>query len=214
MHQWEPFFTAMGEDIGGAPPPPNNGLEIGYRSFSFNDKALGHGEPVRVREGEKLLFHLLNASATETVNVACAGHSFEVVALDGNPVPNPQTVSVVQVGPAERVDAIIAMNTPGVWIMGTTDEDDRKHGFGVVVEYANRKGTPQWRPPLHLHRHSFELTKLDGKGTAGILKDVVMVDPYKSVEVDFRADNPGDTLFHCHQQLHMDFGFMTLMKYK
>ena len=49
--------------------------------------------------------------------------------------------------------------------------------------------------------------------TAGILKDVVMVDPYKSVEVDFVADNPGDTLLHCHQQLHMDFGFMNLLKY-
>jgi FtsP/CotA-like multicopper oxidase with cupredoxin domain len=27
------------------------------------------------------------------------------------------------------------------------------------------------------------------------------------------ADNPGDTLFHCHQQLHMDFGFMALIRY-
>ncbi|MGC2828034.1 MAG: multicopper oxidase domain-containing protein, partial [Candidatus Acidiferrum sp.] len=31
--------------------------------------------------------------------------------------------------------------------------------------------------------------------------------------VDFVADNPGLTLFHCHQQLHMDFGFMTLFDY-
>ncbi len=29
----------------------------------------------------------------------------------------------------------------------------------------------------------------------------------------FSADNPGMTLFHCHQQLHMDFGFMTLFDY-
>ena len=34
-----------------------------------------------------------------------------------------------------------------------------------------------------------------------------------SVAVDFVADNPGDTLLHCHQTLHMDFGFMQLMKY-
>ena len=289
MHQWEPYFTAMGEDIGGAPPPPNNGMEIGYRSFSFNDKALGHGEPVRVTEGQRMLFHLLNASATETVNVALGGHRFQVAALDGNPVPTPQTVSVLQVGPAERVDAIVTMNAPGVWIMGTTDEDDRKHGFGIVIEYAHQTGAPKWAPvketawdytvfgktpegatapdkqfdllfkkipgghggfnrwtingksfprtdplmveagkryrlvfnnqsddahPLHLHRHSFELTKVDGKATAGVMKDVVMVDPYKVVEVDFTADNPGDTLFHCHQQLHMDFGFMTLVKYQ
>ena len=32
-------------------------------------------------------------------------------------------------------------------------------------------------------------------------------------EIDFVADNPGLTLFHCHQQLHMDFGFMTLFDY-
>ena len=31
-------------------------------------------------------------------------------------------------------------------------------------------------------------------------------------EVDFVADNPGPTLFHCHQ-LHMDFGFMALFNY-
>ncbi len=67
--------------------------------------------------------------------------------------------------------------------------------------------------PVHLHRHSFELTKFAGKPTAGVMKDVVMVGGYQEVEVDFTADNPGLTLFHCHQQLHMDFGFMTLFDY-
>ncbi|WP_210253613.1 multicopper oxidase domain-containing protein [Methylocella tundrae] len=27
------------------------------------------------------------------------------------------------------------------------------------------------------------------------------------------AGTPGPALFHCHQQLHMDFGFMALFKY-
>jgi FtsP/CotA-like multicopper oxidase with cupredoxin domain len=67
--------------------------------------------------------------------------------------------------------------------------------------------------PIHLHRHSFELTSLAGKPTAGILKDVLMLGGYQQAEVDFVADNPGLTLFHCHQQLHMDFGFMTLFQY-
>ena len=40
-----------------------------------------------------------------------------------------------------------------------------------------------------------------------------MVGGYQEVEVDFIADNPGLTLFHCHRQLHMDFGFMTLFDY-
>jgi FtsP/CotA-like multicopper oxidase with cupredoxin domain len=67
--------------------------------------------------------------------------------------------------------------------------------------------------PLHLHRHSFELTHIHGKPTAGIIKDVVMLGGYQECAFDFTADNPGDTLFHCHQQLHMDYGFMALFRY-
>jgi FtsP/CotA-like multicopper oxidase with cupredoxin domain len=67
--------------------------------------------------------------------------------------------------------------------------------------------------PVHLHRHSFELSRIAGKTTAGVIKDVVMLGGYQEIEVDFVADNPGLTLFHCHQQLHMDFGFMALFDY-
>jgi FtsP/CotA-like multicopper oxidase with cupredoxin domain len=67
--------------------------------------------------------------------------------------------------------------------------------------------------PIHLHRHSFELTRIAGQPTSGVMKDVVMVGGYQEVEVDFVANNPGPTLFHCHQQLHMDYGFMTLFNY-
>jgi FtsP/CotA-like multicopper oxidase with cupredoxin domain len=67
--------------------------------------------------------------------------------------------------------------------------------------------------PIHLHRHVFELTNVMGKATAGVMKDVVMLGGYQEVSFDFVANNPGMTLFHCHQQLHMDFGFMTLFDY-
>jgi FtsP/CotA-like multicopper oxidase with cupredoxin domain len=67
--------------------------------------------------------------------------------------------------------------------------------------------------PIHLHRHTFELTRVAGRPTAGVLKDVVMLGGYQEIEADFTADNPGLTLFHCHQQLHMDFGFMALFDY-
>jgi len=67
--------------------------------------------------------------------------------------------------------------------------------------------------PVHLHRHSFELTNLAGTPTGGVIKDIVMLGGYQQLEIDFVANNPGLTLFHCHQQLHMDFGFMTLFDY-
>jgi FtsP/CotA-like multicopper oxidase with cupredoxin domain len=270
-----------------------HGYEVGYGSFTINGKMLGHGEPVRVKRGERVLFHVLNGSATEIRSLALPGHTFRVVALDGNPVPNPANVPVLWLGTAERISAIVEMDHPGVWIMGDTSDDDRHHGMGIVVEYAGFKGKGQWVAspafkwnyarfssheliasaidetidmlfakdnaaeegfnrwtingvafpmmsevapaifhltkgkryrlrmrngsddihPIHLHRHSFELTKLGGQQTSGIMKDVVMVGGYQEVEVQFLADNPGLTLFHCHQQLHMDFGFMTLFDY-
>ena len=67
--------------------------------------------------------------------------------------------------------------------------------------------------PLHLHRHTFELKSVAGVATSGVRKDVVVVQPMSRTEVDFVADNPGPTLFHCHQQMHMDYGFMMLMTY-
>ncbi len=267
------------------------GYEVGYDVFGINGKMLGHGEPIRVKQGERVLFHVLNASAGEIRSLALPGHVFKIVALDGNPVPTQAEVPVLWLGTAERISAIVAMNHPGVLVMGDLDDDDRGHGMGIVVEYAGAKGKPQWtkpRPyrwdytlfgkpgaepaaadetiemlivkqngadngfnrwtlngkafsmatmtpkytirqgrryrlkfrnasddihPLHLHRHSFELVRVGGKPTAGVIKDVVMLGGFQEVEFDFVADDPGLTLFHCHQQLHMDFGFMTLFDY-
>lgn len=270
-----------------------HGFEVGYASFTINGRMLGHGEPIRVKTGERVLFHVLNGSATEIRSLALPGHTFEVVALDGNPVPNPARVPVLWLGTAERISAIVEMNRPGVWILGDLDDDDRRHGMGVVVEYAQHAGKPVWlapppfrwnyagfaKPgaqpvppdeifemliekinaaeegfnrwtingvsypmdsapapaafhlheskryrihlrnasddihPIHLHRHSFEISNLGGKPLAGVLKDVAMLGGYQELSIDFVADNPGLTLFHCHQQLHMDFGFMTLFDY-
>ena len=66
--------------------------------------------------------------------------------------------------------------------------------------------------PIHLHRHRFELTKIAGLPTRGVMKDVVMVGSYQQTEVDFTADSLGLSLFHCHVQTHMDYGFMALFE--
>ena len=33
---------------------------------------------------------------------------------------------------------------------------------------------------------------------------------FQEMEMDFSADSPGLSLFHCQMQLHMDYGFMAL----
>jgi FtsP/CotA-like multicopper oxidase with cupredoxin domain len=250
---------------------------------------LGHGEPIRVRAGERVLLHIVNGSATEIRSLALPGHTFTVVALDGNPVPHPVAVPVLWLGTAERISAIVEMTHPGVWILGDLADDDRTRGMGIVVEYAGYGGKPQWiKPPpfqwdyrrfaspdapppatpdetleltfakrnaalhgfnqwtvngqpfdmqamqpafrlqygkryrlrmhnasddihpMHLHRHSFEITRIAGRPVAGVMKDVAMLGGYQSMDVDFTADQRGLSLLHCHMQLHMDFGFMAL----
>ena len=281
----------MGKAADAEKPQKYKGFEVGYDLFSVNGRMLGQGEPIRVKQGERVLFHVLNAGATEIRSLALPGHVFRVVALDGNPVPTQADVPVLWLGTAERISALVEMKHPGVWVMGDLEDDDRRHGMGIVVEYAGQKGKPHWvepkpfrwdysrfgktnappaspdetiemtivkhnavlngfnqwtlngeafsmdtmKPmytvyngrryrlkfrnasddihPLHLHRHSFELARIGGKPTAGVIKDVVMLGGFQELEFDFVADNPGLTLFHCHQQLHMDFGFMALFNY-
>jgi FtsP/CotA-like multicopper oxidase with cupredoxin domain len=280
LHGWDPFMSTMGEGEGG--------MEVAYKRFSINDRALGSGQPLRVKEGQRVMLRMVNANATLPHRLALPGHKFRVVALDGNRVPSPREVDVLEMGPAERIDAIVTMNRPGVWILGDPDDRVRDTGLGVVVEYAGRTGEPLWSKPegsawdytqfsaddkstapdaepvplifkqkfagnrwvdhwtingkefpktdpirvetgrryrlvfdnqsdeshpVHLHRHSFELIKFAGAPMRGVMKDVVVLPPRKQVEADFIADNPGPTLFHCHQQMHMDYGFMTMVEY-
>ena len=61
--------------------------------------------------------------------------------------PHPQPVEVLELGTAERIDAVVEMKNPGVWILGTPMDDDRKNGMGIVIEYADKSGQPRWIKP-------------------------------------------------------------------
>jgi FtsP/CotA-like multicopper oxidase with cupredoxin domain len=98
------------------------GFEVSYDLFSINGWMLGQGEPIRVKQGERILFHVVNASATEIRSLALPGHAFRIVALDGNPVPTPAEAPVLWLGTAERVSALVEMNRPEStcrWQFGT-----------------------------------------------------------------------------------------------
>lgn len=136
---WDPVALHRGA--------PNNDWTVDYKVYSLGEHALGHGEPLRVKQGQKVLFRFLNASATRSMTLALPGHKFQVLALDGNPVPTPATVDVLTVAVAERVDAVVEMNQPGVWILGAPRDEDRAKGMGIVVEYAGQTGAPQWKAP-------------------------------------------------------------------
>jgi FtsP/CotA-like multicopper oxidase with cupredoxin domain len=67
--------------------------------------------------------------------------------------------------------------------------------------------------PVHLHRHTFEVTKIGKTATSGLMKDTLSLPRFTTAEVDFVADHPGATFFHCHHQDHMDEGFAGLIVY-
>src|SRR5947209_11980624 len=113
----------------------------------MNAHMLGAGEPIRVKRGQRVLMRLLNASATENVVLALPGHTFKIVAMDGNPVPNPRSAEVISLAVAERIDAIVEMNSPGVWILGSTLLKERQMVLGMVIEYAGEKCAPVWKDP-------------------------------------------------------------------
>ena len=159
LRDWEPYFTTQymdTDDMDPAGPMPEKpavldtrppGLEVATDIYSINDKSLGSGDPIRVRMGQRVMFHFLNASAIENRHIALPGHKFNVEALDGNPVARPAAVDVLMLGPGERIDAWVAMNQPGVWVLGAPEDRVRDGGLGIVIEYANQRRSPQWSPP-------------------------------------------------------------------
>ena len=294
------FFLALHDWSGYLLANEDGAMNPSYAVATINGKAMGFGEPLRVKMGQRILLHVLNSSPTEVHWIALAGHAFRVVALDGNPVPTPRTIPMLRLAPAERISAIVEMHNPGVWVLGEVRKHVQALGMAVAVEYEERRGPARWEQPsdliwsyeqfaaaqpanaspappivvplvfesrfrghgamegwtingesypkakvaplirgrryrlqlinksmddhpLHLHRHSFELRTLGAPLTAargaapneigGILKDVLLLDAQTRAEVEFTADNPGASLFHCHQQNHMDRGFMMLFEY-
>jgi FtsP/CotA-like multicopper oxidase with cupredoxin domain len=283
LHDWEGQLMGSGD----------GSMNPAYDFSTINGKVLGYGEPLRVKQGQQVLLHILNSSPTEVHWLSFSGHQFQVIALDGNTVPQPETVAMLRLAPAERVCALVKMNSPGVWVLGEVRKHIQAAGMGIVVEYAGSAGRPVWQQPLslgweytrfaatasavatagpvtnipiplvfeskfaghgavdhwmingksypntetvtlhqgqryrlqfinrssddhpvHLHRHSFEIRSLPGNSDIkGLIKDVVLAPAQSQVDVEFTADNPGLTLFHCHQQNHMDAGFMMLFRY-
>jgi FtsP/CotA-like multicopper oxidase with cupredoxin domain len=125
-------------------PPPDNGLEVMYHAATLGDRMLGHGEPIRVREGERVLFRVLNASGNMGISLALSGHRFEVLALEGNPVPTAATVDLLKLDVAERADVIVEMNNPRRLGLRFDGRRGPQHGNGRRHRICQSK----WRPDM------------------------------------------------------------------
>ncbi len=124
-----------------------SGWEIRYRHATLGGKPLDEETPVCVAAGERILFHIVNASATEPLVLHLPGHSFHIHALDGDVVPVVADIEVLYLGPGERASAIVVMNHPGTWILGSVDDEARAKGMGIVIAYQGHRRDPVWSAP-------------------------------------------------------------------
>jgi FtsP/CotA-like multicopper oxidase with cupredoxin domain len=127
------------------------------------------------------------------------------------------TEGIAAAGDVERIPLIFQSKFAGHgamdhWMINgksfpDTDQPVLKTGRRYRLQFINRSTNDH---PVHLHRHTFELCRPQ---PCGIRKDVVLVGAQSQMDVELTADDPGLTLFHCHQQNHMDAGFMMLFRY-
>lgn len=107
--------------------------------FSVNAKSFPLSQPIRVKKGDVVRFHMYGAG-DELHELHLHGHDQLFSHKDGYALPTPYYVDTVPVGPGERYDTIVEMNNPGRFIFH--DHVDRHLYMGgmlggpiTVIEY-------------------------------------------------------------------------------
>jgi len=83
-------------------------------------------------------------------------------------------------------------------------------GESTIFTLDNRTA---FEHPMHLHGYHFRVLSRDGRpAPRPVWRDTVLVAPRERVEIAFRADNPGDWMFHCHTLEHQMAGLMGFIR--
>lgn len=110
-------------------------------------------------------------------------------------------------------------NTDNIWTINgksfpNTKSINVKKGDLVKVKLVNNSPAGV-NHPMHLHGHSFQVLSKNGNPVKGspIVKDTINLEPGDEYVVAFKADNPGNWLFHCHDLHHATAGMIDVIKY-
>jgi FtsP/CotA-like multicopper oxidase with cupredoxin domain len=104
--------------------------------FLMNGKAGAAIEPMHIAPGERIRIRLINAG-----NLVHAmhlhGHSFRIIATDGNPVPAAAQLlkDTVLIGPSERYDLAVEGTNPGVWLFHCHINNHMENGMVTLLQY-------------------------------------------------------------------------------
>jgi len=113
--------------------------------FTINGKAYPETETVNMRVGEKLRVRFIGSSGAFIHPMHIHGGPFEIVEIDGFPVPETARTlrDTVNVGPGQRYDVIWEAREPGKWLLHchinhhTTNnnvEEEGGRGLMLIIE--------------------------------------------------------------------------------
>ncbi len=168
LGEWDSELTpdvAAGRAERGPRDRQLRGGELGADMFLVNGRAHGAIPPLVVAEGERVLIRIINAGHLAHP-VHGHGHSFKLVATDGNPVPAGMewTKDTVFIGPSERYDIEFFANNPGVWMFHCHIEHHMANGMMTVIQYEGHQPTG---PAAEFFDESFGTPGHANHGSAG-----------------------------------------------
>jgi len=121
------------------PPMQMEGALPNY--FTINGKSFPATETIKVNQGDRVLLRVVGGMQF-THPMHLHGMSFNVVAKDGAPLPEPYEADVVDVAPGERYDLLFTADAPGKWVFHChighhlTNNGESPGGLLTVVEVA------------------------------------------------------------------------------
>lgn len=107
---------------------------------------------------------------------------------------------------------------PYVWtidgqVFPDADPIEISEGEDVRIVMSNPSTMPH---PMHLHGHQFYVLgdPMKPELASPPLRDVVDVPSGSAIAIQFKADNPGRWMFHCHVDPHMAAGMARMIDYR
>jgi FtsP/CotA-like multicopper oxidase with cupredoxin domain len=113
--------------------------------FTINGKSYPSTETIKMKVGEKLRVRFIGSNNNFVHPMHIHGGPFEIVATDGEPVPESAQIEkdTVNVGPGERYDVIWTAREPGKWLLHchiphhTTNDNVEEKGGGGLTQIIN-----------------------------------------------------------------------------
>ena len=145
---------------------------------------------------------------------------FKRIEFSATAAPTPNIIDLPN-GEQLNIADELCLNDKTFWAMNkqTWPEDghermpapilDLKRNKTYVFELVN--ATPHMHP-IHIHGHTFLYLKSNKRSLPKHFTDTVLLKPKERIHVAFKADNPGDWMFHCYIIEHAETGMMSILR--